>query len=331
VLGKIAQLFGLGRAPGAHDVGAPSAQVAPAELPALLAKTSGEAGADLAIAVLKARSKISPELFQKIAAQLTPVQREKVLAALPEPLRALAAKSGLDPLAGAQVDSSTAQDRARVATGGSAIPPHLTALSEEIDLPSLLADVRAGRSAITLAEKADIRETLQNLDQSQLKSLREMLVERPPHPQLKQMRDHPALKGPPTAKGVLAIMVGEPLGLTAKPSPELAQRAKDALAEYPYDFAPGVEQKWIDVLAQSPMAIRIVRNNGPMGLDAVNTLGVANLDAAGHPWAEGQTLMIIEAMKTMNHIPAPRAGIVRRILVSDGNPVEYGALLMIVE
>jgi acetyl-CoA carboxylase biotin carboxyl carrier protein len=45
----------------------------------------------------------------------------------------------------------------------------------------------------------------------------------------------------------------------------------------------------------------------------------------------GQTVLIIEAMKTMNHIPAPRAGIVRRILVEDGNPVEYGAPLMIVE
>ncbi|MFC7704018.1 acetyl-CoA carboxylase biotin carboxyl carrier protein [Plastorhodobacter daqingensis] len=46
---------------------------------------------------------------------------------------------------------------------------------------------------------------------------------------------------------------------------------------------------------------------------------------------EGQTLMIIEAMKTMNHIPAPRAGTVRRILVADGSAVEYGAPLMIIE
>jgi len=36
-------------------------------------------------------------------------------------------------------------------------------------------------------------------------------------------------------------------------------------------------------------------------------------------------------MKTMNHIPAPRAGVVRRILVENGTPVEYGAPLMIVE
>jgi len=47
--------------------------------------------------------------------------------------------------------------------------------------------------------------------------------------------------------------------------------------------------------------------------------------------AEGDTLLIIEAMKTMNHIPAPRAGTVRRILVEDGAAVEYGAPLMIIE
>ncbi len=51
----------------------------------------------------------------------------------------------------------------------------------------------------------------------------------------------------------------------------------------------------------------------------------------GDSVAEGQTLLIVEAMKTMNHIHAPRAGTVRRILVEDGAPVEYGAPLMVVE
>ena len=45
----------------------------------------------------------------------------------------------------------------------------------------------------------------------------------------------------------------------------------------------------------------------------------------------GQTLLIVEAMKTMNQIPAPRSGTVRRILVADGSPVEYGTPLMIIE
>jgi acetyl-CoA carboxylase biotin carboxyl carrier protein len=46
---------------------------------------------------------------------------------------------------------------------------------------------------------------------------------------------------------------------------------------------------------------------------------------------EGQTLLIIEAMKTMNQIPAPRSGKVVEILVADGSPVEYGEPLVVVE
>ena len=45
----------------------------------------------------------------------------------------------------------------------------------------------------------------------------------------------------------------------------------------------------------------------------------------------GETLLIIEAMKTMNQIPAPRAGKVIQILIEDGQPVEFGEPLMIIE
>lgn len=45
----------------------------------------------------------------------------------------------------------------------------------------------------------------------------------------------------------------------------------------------------------------------------------------------GQTLLIIEAMKTMNQIPSPRAGTVTQILVEDGQPVEFGEPLIIIE
>jgi len=47
--------------------------------------------------------------------------------------------------------------------------------------------------------------------------------------------------------------------------------------------------------------------------------------------AQGQTLLIIEAMKTMNHIPAPRSGTVTAILFENGQPVEYGEPLVIIE
>ncbi|ABA79361.2 acetyl-CoA carboxylase biotin carboxyl carrier protein [Rhodobacter sphaeroides] len=59
--------------------------------------------------------------------------------------------------------------------------------------------------------------------------------------------------------------------------------------------------------------------------------GASPFVTVGATVTEGQTLLIIEAMKTMNHIPAPRAGTVKRVLVSDGTAVEYGAPLMIIE
>jgi acetyl-CoA carboxylase biotin carboxyl carrier protein len=46
---------------------------------------------------------------------------------------------------------------------------------------------------------------------------------------------------------------------------------------------------------------------------------------------KGQTLVIVEAMKTMNQIPSPRDGVVRRVLVEDGAPVEFGAPLVILD
>ena len=53
--------------------------------------------------------------------------------------------------------------------------------------------------------------------------------------------------------------------------------------------------------------------------------------SVGTSVSEGDTLLIVEAMKTMNHIPAPRSGTVKRILVEDGAAVEFGAPLVILE
>lgn len=59
--------------------------------------------------------------------------------------------------------------------------------------------------------------------------------------------------------------------------------------------------------------------------------GAAAFVSVGQQVNAGDTLMIVEAMKTMNHIPAPASGTVKRILVADGDPVEFGAPLMIIE
>lgn len=53
--------------------------------------------------------------------------------------------------------------------------------------------------------------------------------------------------------------------------------------------------------------------------------------SVGDSVSEGQTLLIIEAMKVMNPIPSPRAGKVTRILFEDSQPVEYGEPLLIIE
>jgi acetyl-CoA carboxylase biotin carboxyl carrier protein len=61
------------------------------------------------------------------------------------------------------------------------------------------------------------------------------------------------------------------------------------------------------------------------------TPGAAPFARVGEPVEKGQTLLIIEAMKVMNQIRAPRAGRLARILVTDADPVEYGAPLMVIE
>ncbi|MBC2885035.1 acetyl-CoA carboxylase biotin carboxyl carrier protein [Ochrobactrum sp. CM-21-5] len=59
--------------------------------------------------------------------------------------------------------------------------------------------------------------------------------------------------------------------------------------------------------------------------------GARNFIEVGTQVKEGQTLLIIEAMKTMNQIPAPRAGTVKAILVADAQPVEFGEPLVVIE
>lgn len=72
----------------------------------------------------------------------------------------------------------------------------------------------------------------------------------------------------------------------------------------------------------SPMVGTVYLSPSP-GADAFVKVG----DAV----AQGQTLMIVEAMKTMNPIAAPRAGSVKQVLVRDAQPVEYGEALIVIE
>ncbi|AGF74486.1 acetyl-CoA carboxylase biotin carboxyl carrier protein [Bartonella australis AUST/NH1] len=59
--------------------------------------------------------------------------------------------------------------------------------------------------------------------------------------------------------------------------------------------------------------------------------GAQSFVQVGQTVSEGQTLLIIEAMKTMNHIASPRSGVVTAVFVKDGQPVEFGEPLVVVE
>lgn len=107
------------------------------------------------------------------------------------------------------------------------------------------------------------------------------------------------------------------------------------VAAAPMQYAPG------PAAAAAPVAIAApedpAQHPGAITSPMVGTVylsaepGAAPFVTVGATVAEGQTVLIIEAMKTMNHIHATRAGVVKRILTADGNAVEYGAPLMIIE
>ncbi|MFT5065405.1 MAG: acetyl-CoA carboxylase biotin carboxyl carrier protein [Yoonia sp.] len=109
------------------------------------------------------------------------------------------------------------------------------------------------------------------------------------------------------------VQAAAPLAIAAAPA---ATAASPTATEAPTDPAahPGA--------VPSPMVGTVYMSAEP---------GAAAFVAIGATVAEGDTILIIEAMKTMNHIPAPRAGTIKRILVEDGGAVEYGAPLVIIE
>jgi acetyl-CoA carboxylase biotin carboxyl carrier protein len=99
-----------------------------------------------------------------------------------------------------------------------------------------------------------------------------------------------------------------PGAAAARPAPSAAEPVED------YSKHPGV--------VLSPMVGTAYRATEPGGKP---------LCEIGSKVAAGQALLVVEAMKTMNTIPAPRAGTVAKLLVEDGQPVEFGEPLLILE
>ena len=110
------------------------------------------------------------------------------------------------------------------------------------------------------------------------------------------------------ARGGTAAQVLVPAAPAAAPAGEIAA-APAAAAEHPGAIkAPMVGTAYLAPAPEAPAFVKL-----------------------GDNIAEGQVVLIIEAMKVMNQIRAPRAGRLARILVEDGGPVEFGQALMILE
>jgi acetyl-CoA carboxylase biotin carboxyl carrier protein len=108
-----------------------------------------------------------------------------------------------------------------------------------------------------------------------------------------------------------------------------------AYAPAPAPMAPSVPSG--SVPATVPAAEDLASNPGTLTSPMVGTAylspepGKPQFAPVGTRVSEGQTVLIVEAMKTMNQIPAHRAGTVTRILVEDNSPVEYGQPLVVIE
>jgi len=110
-------------------------------------------------------------------------------------------------------------------------------------------------------------------------------------------------------------------------------------ASVPAAYAPTVHAAPASVTAAAQVAVAadLSKHPGVVPSPMVGTAywspepGAKPFVEVGSKVSAGQTLLIIEAMKTMNQIPSPRAGTVTQILIEDGQPVEFGEPMMIIE
>ncbi len=124
------------------------------------------------------------------------------------------------------------------------------------------------------------------------------------------------------------LKVSRQLNVTALAAAPAAPAVPAAAAPAPAPAAPAAPQPPADDFTSHPGVVK-----SPM-------VGTAYLSprpeaaafvSEGDQVSEGQTILIVEAMKTMNHIPAPKSGIVKKILVQNEQPVEFGEPLAIIE
>lgn len=120
------------------------------------------------------------------------------------------------------------------------------------------------------------------------------------------------LTAAPVASYAVAAPAAAPMPAAA-PAPTAAETAAHVAAAAATAVADAIKSPMVGTVYLSPQP------------------GAAAFMKPGDKIKQGQTLLIIEAMKTMNPIPSPRDGVVKEILVNDAQPVEFGAPLVVFE
>jgi acetyl-CoA carboxylase biotin carboxyl carrier protein len=131
-----------------------------------------------------------------------------------------------------------------------------------------------------------------------------------------------------TNLGEIELADGERRIRVARPTAPVAQAAPVVMAAAPAAAGPPVAAPAAGDLSKHPGVVK-----SPMVGTAylAPEPGKPNFVAVGDKVTAGQTLLIIEAMKTFNPIKAPKAGTVTQVLIENARPVEFGEPLMIVE
>lgn len=172
--------------------------------------------------------------------------------------------------------------RARL-EGASKLPPALAAHAED-GLAGLIADVRAGRPAIALSDLGEWLHRLTGYKPDALHALREALVNRPPHPQLKAARGHAALKGPATPDGIAAILTGDAFGWAPRSAPPRPERLAEALAVLERFLPESEVRRRRPALEASGPLTSLVGTLGPGVFKLVDTFGLTVVERFDSAW-----------------------------------------------
>lgn len=168
-----------------------------------------------------------------------------------------------------------------------ALPTGLQRHAQTDQLTAMITEIRAGHPAIASEDRDHWRQRLKGYRPSELQLLREVLVNRPPHPALKAAKGHPALKGPATVDGLVAILTGEVFGWPPRHRNANLDEALQLLGRL---LPKGELERWRPVLESSPPLVNLSLHVGPAALKLVEAFGLPFVERIDGDWSSRRIL-----------------------------------------